>query len=73
MKLKDVTKKKLLQENFWKRKIKWVLLTNINNGFDINIELYGFKGETRGSKIVKYYDLEKEIKALGFNLNGIKL
>lgn len=57
---------KLVKANFWKRQIGSLVLTAQDGGFDIRIQLYNRKGCTIGEKVVPHYEVNQEVKALGF-------
>ena len=58
--------KNKLTNNFWKRKIGSLVLTAQDGGFNTRIELYNHKGCIIGEKVVPYYQVNQEVKALGF-------
>ena len=53
------------QKNFWKRGVATAVVTPFQNGFEYNIELYSFSKSFLGSKVIPYYQLNKELKSLG--------
>ena len=59
------TKNNNLINNFWKRRVATAVVTPFGNGFEYNVELYSFNKSLIGSKIIPYYQLNKELKRLG--------
>ena len=54
------------QRNFWKRRVARAVVTPFSNGFEYNIELYSFNKSFLGSRVIPYYQLDEELKCLGF-------
>ena len=61
-----MTKAQNFQNNFWKRGIAKAVATPQNNGFEYNVELYSFNKKFLGSRVIPCYQLEEELKCLGF-------
>ena len=61
-------KVKDFQKNFWKRAVAAAVVTAFENGFEYNIELYSFNKSFLGSKVIPYYQLDKELKSLGLKV-----
>ena len=61
MKTKQI---KQIKQYFFKRSVKSVVVTDL--GFETHIELIGFKGQYIGSKMIPWYERNKELISLGF-------
>ena len=61
-----ISKVKNFKENFWKRGIAKAVATPLQNGFEYNVELYSFNKNFLGSRVIPYYQLDEELKCLGF-------
>ena len=61
-----MSKVKDFQRNFWKRGVATAVVTPFGNGFEYNIELYSFNKSFLGSRVIPYYQLDEELKCLGF-------
>ena len=61
-----MSKVKNFKENFWKRGIAKAVATPQNNCFEYNVELYSFNKSFLGSRVIPYYQLDEELKCLGF-------
>ena len=60
-----MTKVQIFKNNFWKRGIAKAVATPLN-GFEYNVELYSFNKKFLGSRVIPYYQLDEELKCLGF-------
>ena len=61
-----MSKVKDFQRNFWKRGVATAVVTPFgSSGFEYNIELYSFNKSFLGSKVIPYYQLNKELIGLG--------
>lgn len=54
------------KKNFWKRGIAKAVATPFRNGFEYKVELYSFNKKFLGSRVIPYYQLDEELKCLGF-------
>ena len=60
-----MSKVKDFKRNFWKRGVATAVVTPFESGFEYNIELYSFNKSFLGSRVIPYYQLNKELKSLG--------
>ena len=54
------------KNNFWKRGIARAVVTPFQNGFECKVELYSFDKSFIGSRVIPYYEMNNELKCLGF-------